>query len=100
MGRTVLSCCRISLCVCELSTGEVCSGDERLGTQQVDEQKLWEGLCYLVVEYLFVCVNCQQVKCVVETRDWEHSKLLEQKLREKYTQVSWGPLHDGNLDVE
>ena len=64
------------------------------------EQKLWEGLCYLVVEYLFVCVNCQQVKCVVETRDWEHSKLLEQKLREKYAQVSWGPLHDGNFDVE
>ena len=56
VGRTVLSCCRISFCVCELSTGAGCGGDERLGTQQVDEQKFWEGLWYLVVEYLFVCV--------------------------------------------
>ena len=49
---------------------------------------------------LIMCVDCHQVKCVVETRDWEHSKLLEQKLREKYAQVSWGPSHDSIFDVE
>lgn len=31
-----------------------------------------------------------QVKCVVETRDHEHAKQLEQALRAKYTEVYWG----------
>ncbi|XP_069128313.1 L-threonine ammonia-lyase-like isoform X4 [Argopecten irradians] len=34
-----------------------------------------------------------QVKCVVETRDAEQSKELEQVLREKYDHVVWGPVH-------
>ena len=40
------------------------------------------------------------MKCVVETRDGEHSEQLEKALREKYSQVSWGPLHDKNVDVD
>ncbi|XP_060077252.1 L-threonine ammonia-lyase-like [Ylistrum balloti] len=34
-----------------------------------------------------------QVKCVVETRDAEQSKELENVLREKYDHVVWGPVH-------
>lgn len=41
-----------------------------------------------------------QVKCVVETRDMEHSEELERKLREKYKKVLWGPSIHGNIDVE
>ncbi|KAK7468186.1 hypothetical protein BaRGS_00036599 [Batillaria attramentaria] len=41
-----------------------------------------------------------QVKCVVETRDMEHSKELERKLREVYSQVVWGPQYTGTVDSE
>ncbi|KAK7100502.1 L-threonine ammonia-lyase-like [Littorina saxatilis] len=41
-----------------------------------------------------------QVKCVVETRDMEHSKELEQSLRKKYAQVIWGPVHQENVDID
>ncbi|KAL8590468.1 hypothetical protein ACOMHN_011681 [Nucella lapillus] len=41
-----------------------------------------------------------QVKCVVETRDMDHSKQLENKLRETYSQVLWGPEHGESLDVD
>nr|KAG5688331.1 hypothetical protein BaRGS_027873 [Batillaria attramentaria] len=40
------------------------------------------------------------VKCVVETRDMEHSKELERKLREVYSQVVWGPQYTGTVDSE
>lgn len=32
-----------------------------------------------------------QVKCVVETRDAEHTQQLEQALRANYDQLNWGP---------
>ncbi|XP_076440664.1 L-threonine ammonia-lyase-like isoform X2 [Babylonia areolata] len=41
-----------------------------------------------------------QVKCVVETRDMEHSRQLEGKLREMYSSVIWGPGHQSSVDVD
>jgi len=35
--------------------------------------------------------GCCQVKCVVETRDQEHSNELEKLLRDNYTSVNFGP---------
>ncbi|XP_071117070.1 L-threonine ammonia-lyase-like [Haliotis cracherodii] len=34
-----------------------------------------------------------QVKCVVETRDADHTKELEQLLRSHYSYVAWGPIY-------
>lgn len=41
-----------------------------------------------------------QVKCVVETRDKAHSRQLEKTLREKYSQVIWGPQYSDTIDAE